>query len=130
VAVARTGGVETGRTVLHPVRGAVGLGVAVDRGAVRADDTDLAFVAVALTDDAGTVALGVDREVSVTVAGAGVLAGLGSAAPSTAESYLDAVHTTFDGRALAVVRPTGAGTTTVTVSAEGCTPVTVEITAG
>jgi hypothetical protein len=130
VAVARTGGVETGRTVLHPVRGAVGLGVAVDRGAVRADDTDLAFVAVALTDDAGTVALGVDREVSVTVAGAGVLAGLGSAAPSTAESYLDAVHTTFDGRALAVVRPTGAGTVTVTVSAEGCTPVTVEITAG
>ena len=36
-----------------------------------------------------------------------MLAGFGSAAPATEESYLDDVHTTFDGRALAVVRPTG-----------------------
>ena len=52
-----------------------------------------------------------------------------SAAPATAESYLDTVHTTFDGRVLAVVRPTGAGTITVTATAEGCAPVTVTVEA-
>jgi hypothetical protein len=36
---------------------------------------------------------------------------------------------TFDGRALAVVRPTGAGTITVTATAEGCDPVRVRMEA-
>ena len=35
----------------------------------------------------------------------------------------------IEGRALAVVRPTGAGTITVTASAEGCEPVTVSVEA-
>jgi Glycoside hydrolase family 2 C-terminal domain 5 len=76
------------------------------------------------------VFLGEDREVTVSVAGAGVLAGFGSAAPSTEESYLDAVHTSFDGRALAVVRPTGPGTITVRASAPGCDDVSVTVQAG
>ncbi|MCZ2848807.1 glycoside hydrolase family 2 TIM barrel-domain containing protein [Modestobacter sp. VKM Ac-2978] len=128
-AVARTGGAETGRCALRSADGPVQLSAAVDRPVVRAADTDLAFVDLALTDAAGTVALGVDREVTVTVAGPGVLAGFGSAAPVTEESYCDDVHTTFDGRALAVVRPTGAGTITVTATADGCDPVTVTVEA-
>ncbi|CCH87627.1 Glycoside hydrolase [Modestobacter italicus] len=128
-AVARSGGAETGRCSLRSADGPVRLTAAVDRDAVRADDTDLAYVDLALTDAAGTVALGVDREVTVTVAGPGVLAGFGSAAPATEESYLDDVHTTFDGRALAVVRPTGAGTITVTASAPGCADVTLTVVA-
>jgi beta-galactosidase len=78
-------------------------------------------------DAAGTVALAVDRELTVSIGGPGVLQGLGSAAPSTEESHLDDVHTTFDGRALAVIRPTGPGTVTVTVSASGCDTVTVTV---
>ena len=58
-----------------------------------------------------------------------MLQGFGSAAPATEESYLDDVHTTFDGRALAVVRPTGAGTITVTASAPGCEDVVVRVEA-
>jgi beta-galactosidase len=107
----------------------VQLTATTDRDVVRADDTDLAHVGVALTDAAGTVVLGADREVTVTVDGAAVLQGLGSAAPATEESYLDDVHTTFDGRALAVVRPTGAGPITVTTTAPGCAPVTVHLEA-
>ncbi len=129
-AVARTCGAETGRSSLRSATGPVQLAVAADRDAVRADDTDLAYVDLALTDAAGTVALGVDREVTVTVDGPGVLAGFGSAAPATEESYLDDVHTTSDGRALAVVRPTGAGTITVTASAPGCAAVTLTVHAG
>ena len=129
VAVARTGGEETGRFALRSATGRVALAVLPDRDEIRADDTDVAFVDIRLQDAAGTVILGVDREVGVTVEGPGLLAGFGSAAPATEESYLDDVHTTFDGRALALVRPTGAGVITVTVTAEGCAPVSVTVEA-
>ena len=51
------------------------------------------------------------------------------AAPATEESYLDDVHTTYDGRALAVVRPTGSGTITVTATADGGDAVSVTVDA-
>ena len=128
-AVARTGGEETGRFSLRSATGSVGLAAVVDRAEIQADDADLAFVAITLQDADGTVVLGTDREVTVLVDGPGMLAGFGSAAPATEESYLDDVHTTFDGRALAVVRPTGAGTITVTATADGCDSVTVTVDA-
>ena len=65
----------------------------------------------------------------LTVEGPAVLAGFGSAAPSTEESYRDDVHTTSDGRALAVVRPTGPGTITVRAAAPGCDAATVTVVA-
>src|SRR3954447_11482247 len=128
-AVARAGGAETGRFSLRSATGDVRLTAAAERDAVRADGTDLAYVDLALTDADGTVFLGVDREVTVTVEGPGALAGLGSAAPATEESFLDDVHTTFDGRALAVGRPSGSGTITLTASAEGCRPAVVTVEA-
>ncbi|KGH46795.1 glycoside hydrolase [Modestobacter caceresii] len=128
-AVARTGGKETGRTTLRSATGPMHLTATADRDVIRADDTDLAFVDLSITDAAGTVVLGTDRELTVAVAGPAVLQGLGSAAPATEESYLDDVHATFDGRALAVVRPTGPGEITVTATAPGCALVTVRLEA-
>jgi hypothetical protein len=127
-AVARTGGQETGRFSLRSASGPVRLAAEADRDEIRADD-DLAFVELTLQDAAGTVALGADREVTVSIEGPGVLAGFGSARPATEESYLGDVHTTFDGRALAVVRPTGPGVITVTATAPGCDPVIVTVDA-
>jgi hypothetical protein len=128
-AVARTGGEETGRTTLRTATGALRLTLTAERDVVRADGTDLAYVGVALADDAGTVPTGADRAVTVTVEGAAVLQGFGSAAPATEESYLDDVSTTFDGRALAVVRPTGPGPITLTATAPGCDAVTTRVEA-
>jgi beta-galactosidase len=129
VAVARTGGEETGRFALLSAGGPVGLAAVADRDEIRAGDEDLAYVALTVQDTEGTVAAGLDREVAVVVQGPGVLAGFGSAAPATQASYLDDVHTTFDGRALAVIRPTGPGTITVTASAPGCEDVAVTVEA-
>jgi len=128
-AVARTAGEETGRFSLRSATGPVLLAAAVDRREIRADDEDLAYLQITLQDAEGTVVLGVDREVTVTVEGAGVLAGFGSARPAAEESYLDDVHTTFDGRALAVLRPTGAGTITVTAAADGCDAIALRVEA-
>jgi hypothetical protein len=58
-----------------------------------------------------------------------VLQALGSANPATAEGFGEAACTTFEGRALAVVRPTGAGRITVTARTEGCEPQQVHIDA-
>jgi beta-galactosidase len=127
-AVAFYGGDERSRTVLRTAQETV-LNVDADRRSIRADDTDLAFVTIELRDDAGNLANAVDRVVYVEVAGAGTLQALGSARPATEESFSAPRCTTFDGRALAVVRPTGAGVITVTVESEGLRAVTLELEA-
>ena len=124
-----TGGAETGRTTLRSADGATTLTASADRDVLVADDADLAFIAIELRDTAGTLVTSQDRQVAVSVEGAGVLQALGSARPDNAERYDTGEHTTFDGRALAVVRPTGAGSITVTVTADGLEPVVLSLTA-
>ncbi len=70
---------------------------------------DAAFVAIELVDEAGTVHPAADRAVTLTIEGPGELLGFGSANPCTSERFGDATHTTYEGRALAVVRPTAPG---------------------
>ena len=120
VAVAYRDGTEIGRASLVTPVGDVGLDVAADRAEIRADDTDLAYVTITLVDDAGTTWTSEDRAVTVTLDGPAVLLGLGSANPCTEETFGADTHDTFEGRALAVVRPTGPGAITVTVASPGC----------
>jgi beta-galactosidase len=128
VAVAYRDGTEVGRTSLRSATGAVRLTLTADRDELRADTADLAFVAIALTDEEGVVQNTLDRAVKVTVSGPGVVQGFGSAAPVTEETFHGEVHRTFDGRALAVIRPTGAGVVTLTAEADGCRPARVTLT--
>ena len=90
---------------------------------------EFAHVAFALTDELGVVHHARDRAVTVTVEGPAVLQALGSANPVTDEGFANDTHLTFDGRALAIVRPTGSGAITVTAGAEGYEPITVELRA-
>ena len=109
--------------------GPVLLDARVDRTEIAADGTDLAFVELTLVDEAGSLHNTADRKITVELDGPGALQGLGSANPCTEERFTDAACTTFDGRALAVVRPTGAGTITVIATADGCDPVRVSVAA-
>lgn len=120
VAVARRPGREPARSELKTASGPLRLRVASDQPTIRADDTDLAYVAIALEDADGTVPTDHDRRVSVTVEGAGVLAGLGTGRPRTEEPFGATSCVTYDGRSLAIIRPTGPGQIAVTVRAEGC----------
>jgi hypothetical protein len=128
-AVAYRDGTEQGRQTLRSVSGPVRLSAEPDRAEIRADAGDLAFVSLVLADDRGTVHPGADRAVHLEVSGPGVLLALGSARPDNAEGYGGPEHTTFEGRALAVVRPTGPGTIEVTATAEGCDPVRIALEA-
>jgi beta-galactosidase len=98
-----------------------------DRSDIQASTTDAAFVGIAITDAAGVVHTDDRRDFEVAVDGPGVLQGLGSGDPRAVDGFTGGRCSSFDGRLLAAVRPTGAGTITVTVSAEGLTPATTTL---
>lgn len=119
VAIARTGGSETARTSLRTASDDVQLHVHADRSDLVDDDSELSFVTIELRDADGNLANTSDRALTVDVTGAGELQALGSARPDTTEAFNSRTHTTYDGRLLAIVRPTGAGAITVTVEGDG-----------
>ncbi|WP_044482102.1 glycoside hydrolase family 2 TIM barrel-domain containing protein [Paenibacillus antibioticophila] len=127
MALAYTKGKESGRMSLCSATGDVQLKVVADRAEIAASDRDLSFVMIRLEDGQGHLYNSADRKVSVRVDGPGILQGLGSANPVTEENFFDPECTTFDGQALAVVRPTGAGSITVTVASEDCAASSVQI---
>ncbi len=128
-AVAYRDGAETGRTSLRSASGPVLLDVRVDRDRIEASDRDLAFVDITLVDADGNPHRGEDRAVTVALDGPAVLQGLGTGNPCTEETFGAPTHDTYHGRALAVIRPTGPGTITLTVSGPGCDARTVTIEA-
>ncbi|RSM44247.1 glycoside hydrolase family 2 [Amycolatopsis balhimycina DSM 5908] len=87
-----------------------------DRQVVRADVDDLAFIDIALVDAGGVGFTSVERRVRVTVEGPGLLQGLGSGDPASTEPFTDDNHPTFNGCALAVIRPTGPGEIRIVVT--------------
>jgi beta-galactosidase len=118
-AVSYSGEVLLGRSVLESFTQPARLQVSVDRTQLSANGLDLAFLEVELVDQNGQLDFQAAATVTVTVSGAGVLAGLASAKPDPTEPFDGQTVTTFDGRALAVVRATGAGSLLVTVTAPG-----------
>nr|WP_269328917.1 glycoside hydrolase family 2 TIM barrel-domain containing protein [Kineosporia babensis] len=129
VAVAYRNGSEAGRTCLSTA-GTPQLQVTSDRSHLKADDHDLAFLTIELRDENGILVPADDREVTVAVSGSGVLAGLCSAQPRTEERFDSGSWRTFDGRALAVVRPTATGSVSVVVTSAGLPEVTVVLQVG
>ncbi|MGU3643761.1 glycoside hydrolase family 2 TIM barrel-domain containing protein [Microbacterium sp. C23T] len=125
VAIARTGGVEVGRTILRTA-GELRLAASVEESEISADG--LGFVAISLADADGVVAVDTDRLVTVTVDGDAELVGLGTGRIRTEESFAGPSVTTHDGRALAIVRPTGPGSATVTVATDGLASASASLT--
>lgn len=87
----------------------------------------LAFIDIALVDEQENVFVKESRRVKVSVTGAGQLEGFGTADPDSEENFFDEERTTFDGRALAVIRPTEAGEIIVTVSTDGLESKTIRL---
>jgi hypothetical protein len=112
-AIAYVGDREVGRHAITTA-GSARLVATADRTGILEGDTDLAFVALELRDADGVLVTDADTEVTVTVTGAVELAGMASANPKTTERFADNTWRTFDGRAIAVIRPTGPGPAEVT----------------
>lgn len=93
---------------------------------LKANGQDLCFLPIAFTDPNGVTKPYMEDQITVEANGAVTLAGFGSAAIKTDESYLDNTHRAYRGRALAVLRAGKTpGTATVTVRSERTKPITI-----
>lgn len=116
-AVAYRDGKAAERTTLRSAAPRTRLQAAVDRDVIRADDTDLAYVNITVEDEHGTLSNDQVRNIAVRVDGPGVLAALANADPRSEEAFGASDRRTYDGRAQAIIRPTGPGEITVTIFA-------------
>ena len=88
-----------------------------DRQQMKADGQSLLFVTIEVVDKEGRVVPEAQLPLDVKVNGSGTLLAVGNANPRDNDPYYDAKHTTWNGRALAVVRSNGKrGTVVVTVN--------------
>lgn len=119
-AISYRDGAETGRRSLRSASRETHLDVLADRTRILADDGDLAYVDITLRDEHGVLLSQRDRKIEVRVEGEGELVGLGTGSIVPSAAFDSPTCTTFNGRALAIVRPTGAGSIRIRVSADGC----------
>ncbi|MBR7833770.1 DUF4982 domain-containing protein [Actinospica durhamensis] len=128
LAVSYRNGQETGRELLASASGPAELALTPDRVEVQDRHGELVFLSLTLTDAQGVRHVGADCTVTLEVTGDGVLVGFGSANPAPEEGFSTAEQLTYDGRALAVLRPTGPGKIRVAAVAPDCEPVHAVIT--
>lgn len=126
-AIAKSNGEVVGRSTLHSASNEAVLDVRVDHAATELRDGALVFAEVELRDADGNLINDEDRDVTVTVTGAGSLAALGSGRPRTTERFDRHSHGTYDGRVLAAIRPESLGTIHITVAATGVSDTVVHI---
>ena len=113
-------GKEISRAVLRTATGDTRIRIAADKKVLAANGQDLCFAEINLTGKNGVVRSAADQKLTVKVEGAGTLQAFGSARPNMAETYTADTHTTFYGKALAVIRAGyEPGEIKVTVSGEG-----------
>ena len=118
-----------GETTLQTAGQKTRLHLSPEKTTLRADGQSLCFIPITLTDAAGIWKPCANAKFHLEIEGPAVLQALGSAATQTDETYLGSSHTTWLGRALAVIRAgTEPGKVRVTVTAEGYEPQYLDLT--
>jgi hypothetical protein len=102
--------------------------VTSDREHLIVGTQDAAFLRIDVVDANGILRPLAATGITIEVSGSGALAGLASASPAPTTPFSATTVETFDGSALAIVRPTGVGDIEVLVQAEGFAPAQVRMT--
>ena len=119
-AVGYVNGREVSRSALRTVGKAIGLRLTAETPCLKANGESLAYVYAELVDENGNTVPDADVLLTAQVTGAAELMGFGSGQPVTAENYTAGRFTTYQGRALAVLRAgQNPGEARLTVRAEG-----------
>lgn len=125
-----TNGQEISRTSLLSAKGRTEIRLMPEKALLHANGQDLCFLEIDLVGENGITKSSVDQKLSVEVTGAGMLQGFGSARPNMAECFVEKTHTTYYGKALAIIRAGYTpGTIHVTVSGDKLEAQSVELTA-
>lgn len=127
-AVSYKDGVKIGRDIIVTAKDDVKISACADREQIPADESDIGYVEISMVDANGVLNPGADKAVTISVEGPGVIQGYGSADPASEENYFDKTARAYEGRLRAAVRGTGEkGTITISLKAEGCEDVKVQI---
>ncbi len=121
LAISYVDGRESGQFMLHTAYEEAELSVTCEGEILKADGEDLAFITVKLVDKCEVENLFAEKEITVSVEGAGTLQGFGNADPRAIGSYDNTTWKTYNGYVMAVVRAgTQPGEIKVKFEAEGC----------
>ena len=119
-AVSYTDGKEVSRAVLQTAGKPVAIRLTAETEEMQADGESLCYVNAELIDENGQVVPDADILLTAKAEGAAALTGFGSGNPITDENYTRGRFTSYQGKALAVLRAGyEAGEARLTVSAEG-----------
>ena len=119
-AVSYTNGQEVSRTALATTGKPVSIRLSAETEMMKADGESLCYVNAELIDENGSVVPDADVLLTAKAEGAAELLGFGSGNPITDENYSKGQFTSYQGKALAVLRAgCETGEAKLTVSAEG-----------
>ena len=102
-----------------------------DRGAIKADGSDLSYVLVEILDKDGNLCPWADNEVTFDVTGAGRNVGVDNGSPTSMERFKSDKRKAFYGKAMLIVQNDGQpGRISVKATSPGLQPAIVGIKAG
>jgi beta-galactosidase len=88
----------------------------VDRAVIAASDADLAFITATIEDADGRVHVRGREDLAFSITGPAVLQAVGNGDPLGEYSFVEPTVPSYEGHALAILRPTGPGEIHVTVT--------------
>jgi beta-galactosidase len=106
-AIASDNGRETSIKILKTTGEPYAINLFADRDKIKADRNDLSFVKIEVVDAHGLLVPQDSIKISLTLTGSGELAASGNANPKDMASVNKPVISTYKGKALAIIRPTG-----------------------
>jgi hypothetical protein len=120
-------GKEISASQLETAAGETAILLTPEKRKLEADGQGLCFINIDLVGNNGVTKSTEDRLLTIEVTGAGTLQAFGSARPNMAENYISNAHTTYYGKALAVIR-SGYEVGTIHVKVSGADLQTQELT--
>ncbi|MBQ9773690.1 MAG: DUF4982 domain-containing protein [Clostridia bacterium] len=121
-------GKEYARCEVHTVGAPARLTISAEKSEIRADNLDLCYLPITVTDANGEWVTDSQEALTCTVTG-GELLGIFSGNPQSTDHYTTPECHAFEGRALAIVRAKEAGVLRVTVKGETLGDASVELIA-
>lgn len=123
-------GKETASKTIKTVGKPAAIRLTADRGTIRADRNDLAYIMAEVVDNEGNIIPWADDvTIHFEISGQGKLAGVGNGNPADMASFQQPVRKTYMGTCLAIVQPENqAGKISVKATAEGIKEGTIDVT--
>jgi beta-galactosidase len=120
VAVGYDGDKKINTAILNTAASPVNIKLSADRTKLQADNQDLSYVTVELTDAKGNLNPRAENLVHFKIEGAGTIIGVGNANPQSVESYQKPQRKAWHGKCLVIIKSTGTpGEITLKVSGDG-----------